>query len=315
MQNDIWQVHFFTSFEGSSIITALPTESLKRNRFVPLSPTTAHNDVPPLKTTGGGWDKTPAYLCLYPAVAVHVSEFWEFDEEEGDVFGLDAGERRRLGALIEGAAEDAEKCPMTTDETEVGLEAGGGKDENGSSAGEGKGESDGKCISDSTARDNQIDDNLSRSMPWDDDATDLDANVDSVDFNSPLQLLPTPSSLNRSHPPYTFLPNVDRWRKDVAGSHTMEDTKTNDNDTAERDSNTLDSFFPGLPHETDEAHQGWSGSEVDGFSPEDYINARWSLVLPSVILTRDLSCLIMNETDPVSVFMKEAKRFDAMRVC
>ncbi|KAI9099965.1 hypothetical protein DFS34DRAFT_616656 [Phlyctochytrium arcticum] len=66
---NMFSVHFCTAFGGRDITTQFYDHPEKRNRFLALAPIPSHNEHTALQTVNG-WDRNPAYICLYPAIQV-----------------------------------------------------------------------------------------------------------------------------------------------------------------------------------------------------------------------------------------------------
>ncbi|KAI9103157.1 hypothetical protein DFS34DRAFT_646545 [Phlyctochytrium arcticum] len=90
-------VHFCTAFGGKDIMTQFEDDPEKRNRFLALAPTPSHNEHAAL-TTVNGWNRTSAYICLYPAIHVTMSKTRTASHP---VATVPNEERARLDDLIE----------------------------------------------------------------------------------------------------------------------------------------------------------------------------------------------------------------------
>ncbi|KAJ3180538.1 hypothetical protein HDU87_002047 [Geranomyces variabilis] len=92
-----FSVHFCTGFGGRDITTQFYDHPEKRNRFLALAPTPSHNEHAALGTENG-WDRTPAYICLYPAIQVTMTRTRKASHP---VPNVPSEERARLDDLID----------------------------------------------------------------------------------------------------------------------------------------------------------------------------------------------------------------------
>jgi hypothetical protein len=108
----LYSVHFCTSFSNHLVTEQFSDHPQKRNFFLPLHPTPAFNENQPLivqRGDGEGWDRSPAYLCLFPAILVTAGNTLNATRP---VPVLSDEERRRLDDLIQRLEEEAEDEEM-----------------------------------------------------------------------------------------------------------------------------------------------------------------------------------------------------------
>jgi hypothetical protein len=127
----LYSVHFCTSFSNHLVTEHFSDHPHKRNFFLPLHPTPAFNENQPLivqRGDGEGWDWSPAYLCLFPAILVTAGDTLNATRP---VPALSDEERRRLDDLIQRFEEEAEDKEVEEeadegDEEKEGTDCGNG---------------------------------------------------------------------------------------------------------------------------------------------------------------------------------------------